>query len=137
MRLIPLSIVALMSLGCSAIAVPATAAPVNGAVSRNLAPVPSAQDNFSQDNSSIVEVQYRRGSRRDWRSSRRGGRRGGGDDGAVAAGILGGLFLGAIIANQAQQQQQRSVEYCIRHYRSYDRYSGTYLGYDGRRHSCP
>ena len=64
-----------------------------------------------------------------------GHRGGGGDGGAVAAGILGGLLLGAIIANQAQQQQ--SVDYCIRRFRSYDPYSRTYLGNDGRRHACP
>jgi hypothetical protein len=27
--------------------------------------------------------------------------------------------------------------YCIRRFRSYDPESGTYLGYDGRRHPCP
>lgn len=63
----------------------------------------------------------------------RGG--GGGDGGAVAAGILGGLLLGAIIANSAQQQ--RGADYCARRFRSYDPYSGTYLGYDGYRHPCP
>ena len=26
---------------------------------------------------------------------------------------------------------------CVRRFRSYDFASGTYLGYDGRRHSCP
>jgi hypothetical protein len=27
--------------------------------------------------------------------------------------------------------------YCLRRFRSYDPESGTYLGYDGRRHPCP
>ena len=128
MRSIQLSIVALMSLGFSAVALPAAAAPINGAISKSLVPLVSAQD------TSIIQVQYRRGGPRggSYHDRRRGG---GGDGGAVAAGILGGLVLGAIIANQAQQQ--RSVEYCIRRYRSYDPYSRTYLGYDGRRHSCP
>jgi hypothetical protein len=27
--------------------------------------------------------------------------------------------------------------YCSQRFRSYDRASGTYMGYDGRRHSCP
>jgi hypothetical protein len=27
--------------------------------------------------------------------------------------------------------------YCVQRFRSYDRASGTYLGYDGRRHPCP
>jgi hypothetical protein len=29
------------------------------------------------------------------------------------------------------------VEYCRQKYRSYDVRTGTYLGYDGRRHPCP
>jgi hypothetical protein len=31
----------------------------------------------------------------------------------------------------------RSVTYCGRRFRSYDASSGTYLGRDGRRHTCP
>lgn len=65
----------------------------------------------------------------------RGGGGGGSDGGAVAAGILGGLLLGAIIADQSRQQN--AVEYCMRRYRSYDPYSRTFVGRDGRRHSCP
>jgi BA14K-like protein len=30
-----------------------------------------------------------------------------------------------------------SVAYCEAHFRSYDSSTGTYLGYDGVRHSCP
>ncbi len=30
-----------------------------------------------------------------------------------------------------------SASYCQQRFRSYDPASGTYLGYDGRRHSCP
>jgi hypothetical protein len=30
-----------------------------------------------------------------------------------------------------------SVSYCVQRFRSYDRQSGTYLGNDGQRHSCP
>ena len=30
-----------------------------------------------------------------------------------------------------------SVAYCMQTYKSYDPNSGTYLGYDGRRHPCP
>lgn len=33
--------------------------------------------------------------------------------------------------------RSRDDSYCARHYRSYDPASGTYLGYDGVRHSCP
>ena len=30
-----------------------------------------------------------------------------------------------------------AVAYCVQRFRSYDPYSGTYLGYDGLRHPCP
>jgi BA14K-like protein len=30
-----------------------------------------------------------------------------------------------------------AVAYCMQTYRSYDRRSGTYLGFDGLRHPCP
>ena len=126
MKSIPLSIAALVGLGLSAIAIPASAAPVSGAISNNLTPAA-----ITGESSAIVQVQYRRD-----RGHYRGRRdHGGGDGGAVAAGILGGLVLGAIIANQAQSQ--RSVEYCVRRFRSYDPGSGTYLGNDGYRHRCP
>ena len=109
------------------LAAPAAAAPFGGALSGNVAaPTALGEDSLA------VQVQYRRGPR--------GGHRGGGgrgDDGAsVAAGILGGLLLGAIIANEAQRSN-RSVEYCVRRFRSYDPQSGTYLGNDGYRHRCP
>lgn len=35
------------------------------------------------------------------------------------------------------QAAANSVEYCRQTYRSYDVRSGTYLGYDGNRYSCP
>jgi hypothetical protein len=31
----------------------------------------------------------------------------------------------------------RDVTYCVQRFRSYDAASGTYLGFDGLRHSCP
>ncbi len=114
------------------LAAPAAAAPFGGALLGDAA----AQTTLGED-SLAVQVQYRRSPRG---GPPRGDHRGGGgrgDDGAgVAAGILGGLLLGAIIANEAQRSN-RSVEYCMRRFRSYDPRSGTYLGYDGYRHRCP
>jgi hypothetical protein len=64
---------------------------------------------------------------------------------AAAAGVLG-LATGAIIGGAIAQQQrqpvyvapnQGSVAYCSQRFKSYDPASGTYLGYDGRRHPCP
>jgi hypothetical protein len=63
---------------------------------------------------------------------------------ALAAGALG-LATGAIIGGALAQQAQPTYvapggsthAYCAQRYRSYDPASGTYLGYDGRRHPCP
>jgi hypothetical protein len=110
-------------IGACLLAAPASAAPLGGAVSKDL--VSQAQ---SGDNSLVIQVQRR------WRGGCRGGW-GGGDGGAVAAGILGAAVLGTIIATEAQRNQ--GVEYCMRRYRSYDPGSMTYVGRDGLRHRCP
>ena len=34
-------------------------------------------------------------------------------------------------------EDEDAEAYCIQRFRSYDPESGTYLGYDGRRHPCP
>jgi hypothetical protein len=116
-------------IGAALLPVSATAAPL-AAMPKNLMSQPG-YSSLLAENSLVTPVQYRH---RPYRG--RSYHRGGGNDGAgVAAGILGGLLLGAIIANQAQQN--RTVEYCVQRFRSYDPYSRTYLGYDGRRHSCP
>jgi hypothetical protein len=66
---------------------------------------------------------------------------------AAAAGIAGlaaGALIGGAIASQQAQAaptyvvpDQNAVAYCAQRYRSYDPASGTYLGYDGVRRSCP
>jgi len=95
----------------------------------------------------VETVQWRRGWR--GRSSRGWG------PGLAAGAIIGG----AIIASQPWRYgyyddyaysrgyayeyspdysyEERDVSYCVRRFRSYDPSSGTYLGYDGRRHPCP
>lgn len=108
-------------------AIPAQAVPLSA--------VSSGIMTAATDVATVTQVQYRRGPRHGPPRHHGGHRGGGGDGGAVAAGILGGLLLGGIIASQAQQQ--RGADYCAQRYRSYDPYSGTYLGYDGRRHPCP
>ena len=108
--------------------VPVSAAPFNAAASKNMAP--QAQ---SDDGSQFEQVQYRRGGGRG--GYRGGGGHGGGNGAGIAAGVIGGLLLGAIIANEAQRS--RGANYCARRFRSYDPESGTYLGRDGLRHSCP
>jgi hypothetical protein len=112
--------------GLAMLTVPAAAAPLAFAPAKNFA-TPAQAD----DESPVLQIQYRRGYRGGYRNRDRG------DDGAgVAAGIVGGLLLGAIIANEAQRGN-RTVDYCVRRFRSYDPQSGTYLGNDGYRHRCP
>ena len=106
------------------LAVPVDAAPLSGGLSKAM-----LAQSTSADDALVTPVQYRRGYRGGYRRDR------GDDGGAVAAGIIGGLVLGAIIANQAHQG--RTVDYCVRRFRSYDPGSGTYLGNDGYRHRCP
>lgn len=75
----------------------------------------------------------------------------------VGPGIIGGLVLGEIIASQRPYYYGYpgypgyygypapvyatpyggSVGYCMSRFKSYDPSSGTYLGFDGRRHPCP
>lgn len=64
--------------------------------------------------------------------------------GLVAGAILGFVLGAAITDSQERQAQAQSklsdqawLDECARRYRSFDRQSGTYLGYDGLRHYCP
>ena len=61
---------------------------------------------------------------------------GGGFFPGFAIGAAIGGMMGAAAA-PPPRYYDRSVEWCMRHYRSYDPESGTYLGYDGYRHPCP
>jgi hypothetical protein len=110
----------------------------------------------------VTKAQWRRSWRRGYRRSwRRGYRRGWGPGAGFAAGLLFGsaLFAPRVYGYPAYpypypypayshpypyrsysyrpHAYDPEVEYCIRRFRSYDVYSGTYLGYDGRRHPCP
>ncbi len=68
----------------------------------------------------------------------------------IAAGIIGGAIIGGAIARRPPPpryyyddedapppRRADAVEYCMERFKSYDPGSGTYLGYDGRRHPCP
>ncbi len=108
---------------------PVTAAPITSPLMLRSAVVPSVQP-----------VWYRRGY---------GGA-------AVGLGIAGALIGGAIIGAATQPYGYYgypgyygpayvvappyagdAVGYCAQRFRSYDPYSGTYVGYDGLRHPCP
>ena len=88
------------------------------------------------DGSALVDVQFRRRS------------------GAAAGAFIAGAIVGGIIASQVgpgypyyyayyppyayrAPVYDGAVAYCMRRFRSYDPYTMTYLGYDGRRHPCP
>jgi len=58
-----------------------------------------------------------------------------GDDWALGA-LAAGAILGGVLAAQPYYGGD-AVGYCMRRFKSYDPGSGTYLGYDGYRHSCP
>lgn len=113
---------------------PVTAAPITSPLMLRSAVAPS-----------VETVRYRHGYY------------GGGAGAAIGAGIAGALIGGAIIgATQpygyygyppgyygpvygapAPYVVDDAVGYCARRFRSYDPYSGTYVGYDGLRHPCP
>lgn len=86
----------------------------------------------------------RRGNERErWARNhqQRYGQRDSNDSTALMAGIVGFTLGAAILGSQQQAQQARSRDRrwdrsCSRRFRSYDRNSGTYLGYDGYRHYC-
>jgi ABC-type amino acid transport substrate-binding protein len=80
-----------------------------------------------------------------WHGHHRGG-------GAIA-GFAAGAILGGVLASQQPYGYYGpgpgyygpgpgygggdAVGYCMSRFKSYDPGSGTYLGYDGYRHSCP
>jgi hypothetical protein len=88
-----------------------------------------------------------------WRG---GGWRGGGW--GLGAGLLGGAIIGGMLASPyyygpgpyyyypgpyypapgyVVTPPGNAVAYCMQRFKSYDPRSGTYLGFDGRRHPCP
>ncbi len=71
------------------------------------------------------------------------------DDGAAVAAGVAGLAVGAILGGALAAPRQPAYvyanpapwtpawyRYCESRYRSFDPGSGTFLGYDGRRHFC-
>ena len=116
----------------------AAAAPVSNALAiKNAVP------------SNVETVQWRRGYWRGGYGWRGYGWRGGGwgyyGGGFAAGALLGGLLAAPYYAGPRYYYGPGygpgyygdAVDYCMRRFRSYDPYSGTYLGYDGYRHPCP
>ncbi len=137
---------ALMIAAAPCFATPAAAAPLSSPLALRAAAAPQ-----------VETVQFRRG----WR----GGYRRGGF--GIGAGFVAGAIIGGAIASRpygyygypygyyaygpayaygpgyyeddyvAVAPGGDAVAYCQQRFRSYDPRSGTYLGYDGRRHPCP
>ncbi len=60
----------------------------------------------------------------------------------LGLGLTAGLIGGALAATASEgayaaDAPARTVEYCQARFKSYNPATGTYLGYDGLRHSCP
>ncbi|MGE0044854.1 MAG: BA14K family protein [Hyphomonadaceae bacterium] len=62
----------------------------------------------------------------------------------MIVGAILGFALGAAVVDSQQQQEYAEgrlndpawIAYCARRYRSFDPYTGTFLGIDGLRHYC-
>ncbi len=149
MRKMLMALAATAALGTAAFTAPASAAEVQKAPVNELVAAIQKGDVKSD------YVQYRRYyrpgprygdrryyGRRYYGGPRYGYRRDRGD--ALAAGALGlatGAIIGGAIANSQAQAapayRGNAAAYCAQRFRSYDPASGTYLGYDGIRRSCP
>jgi hypothetical protein len=107
-------------------------------------PQPTAQavnalkaDSATRAQAHVELVRDRDRRRRGSRHSRRGrGDRGGFWPGAAFGAVVGGM-LAAQPRYYGRPAYDSDVSWCMQRYRSYDPRSGTYLGYDGRRHPCP
>ena len=90
----------------------------------------------AQDSRLAENAQYRG---RHYRGSR--GYRSGRSGRNTAIGI-GGLIIGGILLSEAARSDHRRVhasdwQRCDQQYRSFERDTGMYTGYDGRRRVCP
>lgn len=81
----------------------------------------------------VEEVQWRR--HHHWRGHHPRWRHSGDRWVGPAIGFGTGLIIGNALAQS--RGYDRSVQYCMQRFKSYDPASGTYLGYDGNRHPCP
>ena len=123
---------ALLASVTAGVMAPATAAPIGQ---------PAA---MARPTSNLMEQVYWRGRGWGW-----GG-------GAFVGGLAAGALIGGAIAAPyyygspyyygpryapvpayAPPPEDDGVAYCMQRYRSYDPNTGTFLGNDGRRHSCP
>lgn len=123
-----------LSLTMAAIAICATVPFAGSAVAAPLAPAPAGT--IASNANDLIDVRWR-GRHHGWRHHgwRHGYHRHYGWGPAVG-GLAAGAIIGSAIANSRAQAIENDA-YCSQRFKSYDPSSGTYLGYDGRRHPCP
>lgn len=112
----------------------------------------AAVSSAATDASSLIEdVQYRRrGGRRtygiqngrrygSYRRNRNRNRRNYGRNAGIGAGvaIIGGLLLSEAARSASRGSRGGDWERCANTYRSFERRTGMYTGYDGVRRTCP
>lgn len=88
-----------------------------------------------------TEWQSHSAERDRWTSRNQQRQRQGSDGSDLLSGIIGFALGAAIVGSQQQVQHAQTANdswdrQCEAKYRSYDRNSRTYLGYDGNRHYC-
>jgi hypothetical protein len=77
-----------------------------------------------------------------WHGGGHGGAWGGFAAGAILGGLLAAPYYNAPYYYPGpgyayEPVPSDAVAYCLQRFRSYDPATGTYVGYDGRRHPCP
>ena len=104
-----------------------------------------AQDRHYYNGRWVISTEWQRHSseRSRWETNNRRnhGRRNGSNSSSLLSGVIGFALGAAIVGSQQQAQHAQSADSswdnrCAAKYRSYDRSSRTYLGYDGARHYC-
>lgn len=98
-----------------------------------------AASGIAKGDTNLLEVQWRHDRHHGWhRNQWRGGYRHhyGRGWGPAVGGFVAGAAIGSALANSRAQGAENDA-YCSSRYKSYDRSTGTYMGYDGNRHPCP
>jgi len=86
----------------------------------------------------VHDVKYRgQRHRRSGNSHIRGHNRGRNSAIGIGALIIGGLVLSEAARSEHRRQHYSDWQRCASTYRSFERDTGMYTGYDGERHACP